>query len=45
MLAKKINNCLLYAQFAEAPIPNHEAVDAGMKLIMRTGLFKQEYEE
>ena len=45
MLAKKINNCLLYAEFAEAPIPNHKAVGAGMKLIMQTGLFKQEYEE
>ena len=45
ILAKKFVDCLFYAEFADAPIPNHKAVDAGMKLIMQTGLFKQEYEE
>ena len=34
ILAKKIDDCLLYAEFANAPIPNHEAVNAGIKLIM-----------
>ena len=34
IIAKQINDVLLFAKFSEIPIPHYNAVDAGMKLIM-----------
>ena len=45
IIAKQINNVLLFAKFSEIPIPNHNAVAAGMKIIIYTGLFEQKYKE
>ena len=45
ILIKTINNALLYAEFADALIPNHKTVDADIKLMTKPGLFNQEYKE
>ena len=45
IIAKRIDDVLPFAELAEAPISNHKAVDAGMKLIMNPGLFKCKYKE
>ena len=38
-LARAIDDAILYAQFANAPITNQDAVDAGMRMIMTTDVF------
>ena len=45
VIVKRLDDAVLFAAFAESPIPDHEVVDAGMKLLMKTGLFEREYEE
>ena len=44
-LAKTTNNAILYTKFAQAPIPEQDAVDIGIKMLMSTGLFERQYEE
>ncbi len=44
-LARTIDDAILYAQFANAPITNQDAVDAGMHMIMNKGVFECQYEE
>ena len=45
ILVKKIDDPQLFTEFAQAPTPSHKVVNVGIKLIMHTGLFEQEYEE
>ena len=44
-LARTIDDAILYAQFANAPITDQDATDAGMRMIMSTGVFERQYEE
>ena len=38
-LARTIDNAILYAKFANVPIPEQDAVNAGIKMLMSTGVF------
>ncbi len=44
-LARTINGTILYVQFANAPIPEKDAVDSKMKMLMSTGVFERQYQE
>ncbi len=43
--ARTIDDAIFYAQFANAPITDQDAVNAGMRMIMSTGVFERQYEE
>ncbi len=44
-LARTINDAIWYVQFANAPITDQDVVDAGMQIIMSTGVVERQYKE
>ena len=44
-ITRRIDDAVLFVEFLQAPISNHKVVDAGMKLLMKTGLFECKYKE